>query len=213
MNCILRLTFAFACLSASGIAEPVVKPPVVNPAVATVSGITATTAVPKQLAAKDKLEVEMTFTMAINYTYVFNFSSVSFTLSNISTGENFIAHPQLLPYRDVDRVPYSDQAMKTINALPDIVHYDTERDAKTGKKMLVVYRCMYLNPSESHTLTMPLTSFDQQSEPKATVKKLPPGIYNVTTKFACQGKTGKAASAISWWASTGQMVTTMEVTK
>ena len=209
MNCILRLIFlVLAFISASGNAEPEV-----NPAVATVSGITATTVVPEQIAAKDKLEVEMTFTMRINYTYVFNFTSVSFTFSNISTQEEFVSKPQLLPYREVDRVPYSDQAIKTIEALPDVVHYQEEKDAKTGKNMLIVYRCMYLNPSESHTLKIQLTSFEHQNEPKATVNVLPPGTYNVTTKFACLGKTGKAASAISWWGGSGQMVTTMQVTK
>jgi hypothetical protein len=208
MNCILRLTFVFALLLASVRAEKEA-----NPAVAAVNGISATTVVPTQISTKDKLEVQMTFTMRVNYTFVFSFTSISFTFSNISTGEDFVARPQLLPYREVDRVLRSAQAMKTIKALPDVVHYHEEKDAKTGKKMLVVYRCMYLNPSESQTMTMPLASFQEQGELKQTVKALPPGTYNVTTEFSCARKIGKAAAAISWWRGRGQMVTTMEVTK
>jgi hypothetical protein len=208
MNCLFRLTFVFSLLLATARAEKEA-----NPAVAAVNGLSATTVVPEQISTKDKLEVAVTFTMRVNYTYVFSFTSVSFTFSNISTGEDFVAQPKILPYLEVDRVRYSAQAMKTLKALPDIVDYKEEKDPKTGKKMLVVYRCMYLNPSESHTLTMPLTSFQEQGEAKGTVKALPPGTYNVTTNFTCARKTGKAAAAISWWHGTGQMVTTMVVTK
>jgi hypothetical protein len=209
MHCV-RLFIITSIVLASAHAEEEEKP---DPTVAKVSGISATTVVPKQISTKDKLAVELTFTMRVNYTYVFSFASVSFTFSNISTGENFVAQPPLLPYREVDRVPVSEQAMKTIKALPDVVHYQESKNPKTGKKELVVYRCMYLNPSESHTLTMPLASFQEQGETKQTVKALPPGTYNVMTNFACQGKAGKAAAAISWWAGSGSMVTTMEVTK
>ncbi|MDP6506389.1 MAG: hypothetical protein QF886_22385, partial [Planctomycetota bacterium] len=76
MNCLYRLTFVFSLLLTTARAEKEA-----NPAVATVNGLSATTVAPEQISTKDKLEVAVTFTMRVNYTYVFSFSSVSFTFS------------------------------------------------------------------------------------------------------------------------------------